>query len=237
MMRILYTFLFIILLSVSSFATHERAGEITYKHISGLTYEVTIVTYTYSPSPADRPELEILWGDGTSSILPRDNYTDLTSVVRKNIYIGQHTYAGAATYIISMEDPNRNYGIVNIPNSVNIPFYIETQLIINPFLGTNNSVQLLNPPLDYGCVNKLYVHNPAAYDPDGDSLSYKLTICKGYDGQETPGYTFPVASNSFHIDNISGDLVWDTPVQQGEYNVAFIIEEWRDGQRIGYVDR
>ena len=237
MIRIFYTFLFVVFLSVSSFATHERAGEITYKHLSGLTYEVTIVTYTYSPSPADRPELEILWGDGTSSVLPRNNYTDLTAVVRKNIYIGQHTYAGAATYTISMEDPNRNYGIVNIPNSVNIPFYVETQLVINPFLGTNNSVQLLNPPLDYGCVNKLYVHNPAAYDPDGDSLSYKLTICKGYGGQEIPGYTFPLASNSFHIDNMSGDLVWDTPVQQGEYNVAFIIEEWRNGQRIGFVER
>jgi len=237
MIRIFYTFMFVVLLSVSSFATHERAGEITYKHISGLTYEVTIVTYTYSPSPADRPELEIKWGDGTSSVLPRDNFTDLTAVVRKNIYIGQHTYAGAATYTISMEDPNRNYGIINIPNSVNIPFYIETKLVINPFLGTNNSVQLLNPPLDYGCVNKLYVHNPAAYDPDGDSLSYKLTICKGYDGQEIPGYTFPLASNTFHIDNISGDLVWDTPVQQGEYNVAFLIEEWRNGQMIGSVER
>ncbi len=237
MIRIFYTILFVVLLSLNSFATHERAGEITYKHINGLTYEATIVTYTYSPSPADRPELEIKWGDGTYSILPRNSYIDLTPVIRKNIYIGQHTYAGAATYIISMEDPNRNYGVINIPNSVNIPFYVETKLVINPFLGINNSVQLLNPPLDYGCVNKLYVHNPAAYDPDGDSLSYKLTICKGFNGQNIPGYTFPQASSSFHIDNISGDLVWDSPIQQGEYNVAFIVEEWRSGQLIGFVVR
>lgn len=208
-----------------------------FTHIEGLTYEIRMITYTYAPSPADRPELEVQWGDGTSSILPRTVKVDLNQVIRRNEYVGQHTYAGNGTFKISLEDPNRNYGIVNIPNSVNIPFYVETELIINPFLGANNSVQLLNPPLDQGCVNRLYVHNPAAYDPDGDSLSYKLTICRGAGGLPIPGYTLPAASNSFTIDEFSGDLIWDLPTIQGEYNVAFIIEEWRLGQRIGYVTR
>ncbi|MBN3035471.1 MAG: gliding motility-associated C-terminal domain-containing protein [Bacteroidales bacterium] len=236
MRRLLFVLTFFFLMPWL-YATHERAGEVTYRHISGLTYEVTIVTFTYSPSPADRPELEIKWGDGTSDILPRDYYIDLTPVIRKNVYSGQHTYGGPATYIISLEDPNRNYGVVNIPNSVNIPFYVETELVINPFLGYNNSVVLLNPPLDYGCVNRLYIHNAGAYDPDGDSLSYKLVICKGAGGLPIPGYTFPQASNIFTIDAYSGDLIWDEPELQGEYNVAFHIEEWRKGQRIGYVTR
>jgi len=47
---------------------------------------------------------------------------------------------------MTMEDPNRNAGIINIPNSVNIPFFLETTLVINPFLGNNNSPELLNPP-------------------------------------------------------------------------------------------
>lgn len=236
-MKKILLFIAAIFLQIHVFATHERAGEITYRHIEGLTYEITITTYTYAPSPADRPELEIKWGDGTSSIIPRDNYIDLTPFIRRNIYIGSHTFSGPATYTISLEDPNRNYGIINIPNSVNIPFYIETQLVINPFLGNNNSVVLLNPPLDYGCVDRLYVHNPGAYDPDGDSLSYKLVQCKGAGGLPIPGFEFPQASNSFSIDPVTGDLVWDKPVLQGEYNVAFIIEEWREGQRIGYVTR
>ncbi|GAB4322657.1 MAG: hypothetical protein Kow00127_15340 [Bacteroidales bacterium] len=220
-------------------ATHERAGEIVYRHISGLTYEVKIITYTYAPSPADRPELEIKWGDGTSSVLPRTYKQDLTPVIRRNEYVGQHTYPSSAggIFTISVEDPNRNYGIINIPNSVNIPFYIETELVINPFLGANNSVQLLNPPLDYGCVDRLYIHNPGAYDPDGDSISYKLTVCRGANGQPIPGYTYPSASSAFYIDELTGDLVWDMPELQGEYNVAFIIEEWRSGIRLGYVTR
>jgi hypothetical protein len=39
---------------IEGYATHQRAGEITYRHISGLTYEVTITTYTFAPSAADR---------------------------------------------------------------------------------------------------------------------------------------------------------------------------------------
>ncbi len=237
MKRIFYIFILQFFTITSVFATHERAGEIIYKHLEGLTYEVKIITYTYAPSPADRPELEIKWGDGTTSILPRTLKVDMTPIIRRNEYIGEHTYAGPGIFKISLEDPNRNYGIVNIPNSVNIPFYIETQLIINPFLGVNNSVELLNPPLDYGCVNRLYIHNPNAYDPDGDSLSYKLTICRGAGGLPIPGYTLPAASNSFTIDELTGDLTWDLPTIQGEYNVAFIVEEWRLGQRIGYVTR
>lgn len=239
MKQVLYTFIFLIFGTIAAHATHERAGEIVYKHIDGLTYEVKIITYTYAPSPADRPELEIFWGDGTSSVLPRTLKLDLDPVIRRNEYVGQHTYpsSGGGTFNISVEDPNRNYGIVNIPNSVNIPFFIETQLVINPFLGSNNSVELLNPPLDVGCVDRLYIHNPGAYDPDGDSISYKLTVCRGSGGQPIPGYTLPAASNEFIINPTTGDLIWDKPIVQGEYNVAFIVEEWRAGIRIGYVTR
>lgn len=235
--RLFLTFLFLFIFSVGVYATHERAGEIIYTHIQGRTYAVKIITYTYAPSPADRPELEIKWGDGTSEILLRTKKVELDPVVRLNEYEGQHTYAGDGNFKMSVEDPNRNYGVVNIPNSVNIPFFIETQLVINPFLGPNNSVQLLNPPLDYGCVNRLYVHNPAAYDPDGDSLSYKLTICRGAGGQPIPGYSLPNASEFFTIDKYGGDLIWQNPVLQGEYNVAFIVEEWRSGVKMGYVTR
>ena len=69
---------------------------------------------------------------------------------------------GPSPYIISVEDPNRNENIINIPNSVNIVFYLETKLYINPFQGINNSPVLLNPPIDNACVNQIYIHNPGA---------------------------------------------------------------------------
>lgn len=220
-----------------AFATHQRAGEITYVYKGGLTYEFTIITYTYTPSPADRPELEVLWGDGTSTIVGRNQKVNMANDISKNIYIAEHTYPAAGTYKISVEDANRNSGIVNIPSSVTIPFFIETTLVINPFLGGNNSPQLLNPPIDNGCVGVVYYHNPGAYDVDGDSLSYRLITCRGYDGEDIPGYELPHASKSITIDPYTGDLIWDSPTMQGEYNIAILIEEWRAGILIGSVVR
>ena len=218
-------------------ATHQRSGEITYEHLSGLSYRFTIITYTYTPSPADRPEIEVYWGDGSSSVIPRQAKNDMGNEISQNIYVGDHTYSGNGIYTISFEDPNRNAGIVNIPNSVSIPFYIESTLIINPFLGGNSSPQLLNPPIDNGCTNTPYYHNPGAYDPDGDSLSFSLITCRGYDGEDIPGYTLPSASNYINIDPQTGDLTWDSPTMVGEYNIAILIQEWRQGVLIGSVVR
>jgi gliding motility-associated-like protein len=232
-------------------ATHQRAGEISFKYISGLTYEITIVTYSYAPSPADRFELEINWGDNTSTTLQRTNgpigpqghIGDIVGPdIKKNLYVGTHTFTGAATYKITLEDPNRNYGIVNIPNSVEVPLFIETELIINPFIGPNSSPQLLLPPIDLGCVNQPFLHNPGAFDPDGDSLSFRLTTCRGAGGDYIPGFQLPnqVGTNigsSFNMNPLTGEILWANPKMQGEYNIAFLIEEWRNGLKIGYITR
>ncbi len=220
-------------------ATHQRAAEITYRHIEGLTYEFTITMYTRTSSPADdyRNTMPIIWGDGSSEEIPRIDFYPLGNDISYNRYVGRHTYAGPGAYTISVEDPNRNNGVVNIPNSVNVPMFIDSYLLINPFLGYNNSVQLLNPPIDVGCVGQPFYHNPGAYDPDGDSLSFKLVACKGAGGKDIPGYTFPKASQYFRIDSLTGEIEWVNPILQGEYNVAFLTEEWRRGVMIGYVRR
>jgi len=236
-MRKFALFFGLILLWNAGFATHQRAGEITYKHIRDLTYEFTIITYTYTPSPADRPTIEISWGDNTKSTVQRKSKIDTVQNISKNEYVATHTYPSADIYSVTFEDPNRNAGIINIPNSVNIPFFVETKIVIDNFMGPNNSPRLLNPPLDNGCVGTTYYHNVGAYDPDGDSLSYKLIDCRGLNGLPIPGYTKPRASQYITIDEITGDLVWETPVQQGEYNIAILISEYRKGKFMGSVVR
>lgn len=220
-------------------ATHQRAAEITYTWLGGNAYEFTLTCYTYTPSQAgvQRDSLYVSYGDGSGAYIPRVVYQLLGDNYTLNVYKAQHDYSSAGTYKISMEDANRNYGVVNVPNSVMVPMFIETELVINPFLGFNNSVQLLNAPVDKGCVGKLYLHNPSAYDPDGDSLSYRLVPCRGMYGEVVPGYDYPQASNAFEIDPVTGELRWENPVLQGEYNVAFMVEEWRNGVKIGSVVR
>ncbi|MCF8277202.1 MAG: gliding motility-associated C-terminal domain-containing protein [Flavobacteriales bacterium] len=241
-------FLVIVILLFASFgakATHNRAGEITVEYLGDLRVRATVTTYTVPDSPADRPALEVRWGDGTLDTVPRSNGNGdgvvILPGVRKNIYVKEHTYAAFSFsgYDISMEDPNRNSGIINIPNSVNVPFYIQTHIDFDPFSGSSSTPVLLNPPIDNACFQRIYEHNPGAYDPDGDSLSYELTVCLGEGGQPIVGYVFP---DGVTIDAITGTLTWDSPQEQGEFNFAIKIIEWRrreDGSyvQIGYTIR
>ncbi|MCB9185331.1 MAG: gliding motility-associated C-terminal domain-containing protein [Flavobacteriales bacterium] len=242
-MKHLFTTMLVLFATLGAKATHNRAGEITIEFLGGLTVRATVTTYTVPDSPADRPFLEVNWGDGSIDTVPRVNGNGdgvvIQPGVKKNIYTYEHSYASSSTYTISMEDPNRNGGIVNIPNSINVPFYIETQITLNPFAGPSSTPVLLNPPIDDGCVGRVYEHNPGAYDPDGDSLSYELTVCAGEFGDPIGGYLFP---NGISINPVTGDLVWDAPTQQGEYNFAIKIVEWRrlsDGSYfpVGYMIR
>lgn len=219
--------------------THNRAGEITYKQISELKYEVTVITYTCTGplQVADRPQLEVKWGDGTLTVVARIEEIFLPNYYKRNKYVHQHTYPGPGSYEIVVEDPNRNRDVSNIPNSVNVVFSIKTVLMINPSIGYNSTPVLLNPPVDKAALNHIFIHNPAAFDPDGDSLSYKLSVCRGENGQEIVGYSLPPSSKTFYVDEVSGDLVWDSPTEVGVYNVVIAIEEWRNGIKIGIINR
>ncbi len=226
-------------------ATHNIAGEITVRCVSGNTYEVTIATYTNMNSPADRCELTVFWGDYTSAIASRyngpntgmcPNATDgfnLTSsgypATKQNLYRQTHNYPGAGTYHISIVDPNRVAGIDNIPNSVNVPFYLETDITIDPNIGCNSTPILTTIPLDKACVGHCFYHNPGAYDIDGDSLSYSLGPCLDTLGNPLTGYTLPnvIGGGAMSIDAVTGDLSWCSPTVAGKYNVVIYIAEWK----------
>ncbi len=231
-------------------ATHNRAGEITYTHVEGLTYEVLITTYTKSTALADRPWLFLTWGDESgpdldSLMRDADNILILPGEVQVNFYRGTHTYGGPGEYEIAVEDPNRNDGVLNIEGSVDVPFAIRTLLVINPLAGHNNSVQLLNAAQQNACRAQPWIHNPGAHDPDGDILTYELVPCRGFNGDFIPGYQYPdeisPADDVFAIDASTGDVTWEDPQIVGEYNIAIRIQEWRwvDGGlvRVGEVIR
>ncbi|MDP1726742.1 MAG: gliding motility-associated C-terminal domain-containing protein [Bacteroidota bacterium] len=242
----------VIFIAGQALATHYRAGEITYRQISLNTYEIIAITYTDpTNTSADRSELELFFGDGKSAIVPRSNSngeivtTDPNNPknqIKKNIYKTTHTYPGGSQYIISLNDPNRIDGIRNINNgmSVNIPFYVESLLVINS-LGFNQSPVLLLPPIDVGCKFRVFKHNPAAYDPDGDSLAFTIIAPKMAVGIEVPNFTIPEfgtpPNDSFSLAVNNGQVTWSTPQVTGAYNFAILIREFRKGILIGYVVR
>src|SRR5665647_1655357 len=163
-----YLFLIIIILLTgrNSYATHARAGEIRFSQISLYTYEIEVIYYTESTSLANRDNIDIFFGDNTVSNVLLSKREQLENRTFNNSYKTFHTYPGPGTYVIEFYDPNRILGIQNMANSVNTPFYVETQLVINPFMGNNRSPILLQPPIDFAEAGQIYVHNPNAYDPD-----------------------------------------------------------------------
>ena len=251
-MKNLFLLLLVLFFSFPVFATHNRAGEITYTYIPdpanptipSNTYRVTIVTYTKTSGislNADRPILDsVHWGDGQKSSFRRDTFVDLPGLdVRFNRYREVHTYPGTGLFRIWFEDPNRNAGVVNMEESVNVPFYVQTYLTINPNFsgGPDNSVVLLQPPIDHGCTGVPFIHNPNAYDPDGDSISYALGSCFAGPGQTAPGYYLPYATDSISINAVTGDFIWDSPDTAGQYNFAIFIYSWRNRHIISTVER
>ncbi|WP_297335365.1 gliding motility-associated C-terminal domain-containing protein [Algoriphagus sp.] len=254
----LFTIFFLLGIS-SAWATHIRAGEIIAERISvqTLTYRITVVGYTDTRSNVVFGPGTINFGDGREEQLNTESsfstVESLGNQIEKNTFVIEHTFQGPGTYTIRFQEFNRNDLTLNMDNSVDTPFYVETQITIDPFIGVNNSPILTIPPVDNGAVNVRYIHNPGAYDPDGDSLAYEMDIPKQFFQRPVNNYRSPAnAEFSFNqedgtspafleLDPIFGDLIWDAPGTAGQFNVAFRIKEYRklDGEwvQIGYVVR
>jgi len=260
---------YIILLLLSfpflSFATHLRAGEITAKRVSNttLTYKITLTTYTdqiNGKAANDGQEtVSFYFGFAPGKVeafkVSRKKKTLIGPATICNVYDTTYTYPAPGIFTISCGIVNRNERTINLPQpSENISFFVQSTIVISSSFGLNSTPVLLNIPLDSAAVGKKFIHNPGAFDIDGDSLSYKLSIPqrdKGTDtgvGEFIPGYrdpstvgTVPITNETntgpatFKIDAVTGDLVWDAPKEIGQYNVAFIIEEWRKAPDGSYI--
>jgi len=255
-------------------ATHLRAGEITVERVSctALTFRITITVFTNTIGTNvlfGGTEDILDFGDGSDPdrdgrpgiLVPTTENTlrpDLGEGIATASFTVLHTYSSARTYLISYLEPNRNEGVLNMDFSINTRFYIETEISIDPFVGCNNSPRLLVPPIDVACPGAAFFHNPGAFDPDGDSLSYELVVpfrnrstpvtnykdpndSKFYTNFET-GNEAGTGRPTFAINAVDGTITWDAPgAALGEYNIAFIIKEWRkigdEWVSIGFVRR
>lgn len=249
-LRKLFSVIFMATLAISVlYGTHNRAGEIIYEQIGDLTIRATIITYTKTSSQsADRDSLELFWGDGTSEYVIRANGSGLPldNDVKLNYYIAEHTYPGRASYTLSMTDPNRVANIVNVnaPYSEDVPFYLETSFTFlnSQFEGYNSSPILLQAPIDFACIGKTFIHNPNAYDADGDSLVYELIVPFQAKDSIVPDYKFPNEiipgiNNLISLNTQTGNFIWDAPQLMGEYNIAIRIREYRNGVLINSMLR
>ncbi|SHJ02843.1 gliding motility-associated C-terminal domain-containing protein [Hymenobacter daecheongensis DSM 21074] len=255
----------VVLLGVSpaAWATHIRAGDIqaTSDPNDPRRFTFKLVLYTDVNSPADTPEADIFFGDGTYAKVPRRDKTLLTGAASDsylNTYFFEHTYnAPKPLYVVSFIGENRKTDLVNIPNARDQTFYIYTSVTVDPAIAFNQSPILNNPALNKASRQQVFVHNPGASDADGDSLAYELRPSQQANLQEAirngnnpnptncTGFVYPhlaaggaqVAYNGppvgvpgappIFVQDGRGTIVWNSPEALGDYNVAFVVREYR----------
>ncbi|MCI1189208.1 gliding motility-associated C-terminal domain-containing protein [Hymenobacter sp. DH14] len=190
----------------SAHATHLRAGDIkaTYDTTTGPSYNprrvfFRMVLYTdiSNSAYAKQPTATIFFGDGTATCpnqeIPRTT-PDAVPVpsdprVGSNVYLFEHIYPASGTYVVSFVGENRNGTVRNMATPSTQNFYIATTIYLDPTLRGNHGAILRAPAIDRGAMGQIFLHNPAAYDADGDSLAFRLAPSR-----QVPGGSGALAS-------------------------------------------
>jgi gliding motility-associated-like protein len=165
-------------------ATHIRAGEIIAKvdTITGNPNHIYFTLKLYrDPSKIDQPTATFFFGDGTSTgvdQIKKASEVPVSCDTNLLTFYFDHVYPGAGRYTVSFIGENRVADVVNMFQSVNQTFYVGTTFTIDPSFGRNHSPVLRALAIDKAGQTQVFLHNPAAYDQDGDSLAFRLTKSK-----------------------------------------------------------
>ena len=219
-------------------ASHIRAGDIQARidTVNPRRVFFRMVLYTTEgPGVVDEEKVTIFFGDGTSSCYrginrvggrqPIPGVTD----TGLNLYVFEHIFPSVGGWTVSYTGENRIIGVQNMSNSSAQSFYISTYVYLDPSLLRNHSPVLTAPAVDKAAIGQVFLHNPGAFDADGDSLAYSLTPsqkvdlpaqdiagppCSGGTGNNTPK---PVTVPNFRYPNDPA-ISPSTPPVQVVYN-------------------
>lgn len=239
-------------------ATHIRAADLKVEPICdrARTFRITVIAYLNTKSNTRfGTSSQVYFGDGESVRIPitfAEVRADLGEDIAVATFTTTYTYASEGTYTVTYMERDRSTGIVNITNSQDVPYVTSVTHSFNSKTGCNNYPVLSVPPLDRACFGVAFLHSPGAYDVDGDSLSYQLSVPKG-NLNTAADYTSPIATRFytnynqgneakngapvFFIGSVSGVLTWDAPGLLGEYNIAFNVIEWRKDSLTGVYQK
>ena len=255
-MKKLFTTLLIGLISLSTFASHLMGGQIVATNLGGYEYEIKLTAYrdTIGIPMATSAMFQITM-DSAGVITPITTLTVLADSMSGGLVMGVsaaygvevYTYTDTITlpgdgyYTIYWEDCCRNAAIINMGNAGGEFFALSTSLTVDS-LSPNSSPSYLSLPVAYLPADTLWQYNPLPFDPDGDSLVWSLTTPLGSGGL-VAGYQFlddtvfySNTSNPFALDSVTGELTWNAKMQ-GNFVAAFLIEEYRNGVKIGEMRR
>lgn len=219
-----------------------RASQV---NCQGLEYDIEVIYVSYKGSDWLVGGFPLSYGDGTYDKI---DYTDfevvsINSGYRKSRYLKKHSYPGPGVYTISLRIFNRYNDINNMAHSVNTPLFIETTIILDPFLGCNSTPELENMPFGGNKTSKKYFYDMSFIDEEKDSLSFQFTTPKQDVNLDVIDYWLPEEKQTSGVRRISkisldpynATLLWNSKELEGMFNVAVKVNEWRKVEGVYYL--
>lgn len=258
-----FAFLPFIFAPLVSLATHSMGTDITYRWLSGDTYEFTLTFYrdcagqvapgsislNVNSSSGCGPQGSITLnqqgaGIEVSPLCPTQASNCGSGTfpgVEQYIYTGIYTLtAPCPDWSISWNHCCRNNAITNL-NQPNIrDMYVEVT-VDNAGGWNNSSPTFTSLPVPYICVNQTFCYNHGAVDPDGDSLYYRLVSAQDGPFPSTNIPYNPPYTPTNPIGTVSGSVAFDsfsgsmcvTPNAIQNSVVTIAVDEFRNGILIG----
>jgi len=228
--------------ALSLYATHGLGGEMTFRQIAPNTVEASAHIY-YKDGGAFtwRDSISISFGDGNVGYAVRYNGIDENgngipegelipgTDVRHSIYRAIHVYENTGEYVLSTSPVNRLDGIYNInfPNSGQVRFHIQATVRLTNDNTPNHSPLLFEPAVvDMGGADEIFRHTPNAFDPDGDSIVYRLIVPLHNVNNQVPNYDETLLETN--IDLVTGMLEVE-PSRSGIFVLAVEVITYRNG--------
>ena len=259
-MKKLITLLFVSAMAVSTYASHLMGGQIITSYLGtdslGSHYAIELTAYrdtigipmvVQALFHVDQLDTSGNWNSLFSSMVSFDTtsgnlFLPVQSAYGVEVYVYNDTITlpGDGYYSISYEECCRNGAIVNMSNPLS-----ESMRLITYFTSDssnpNSSASFTTPPVSYLPAHTLWQYNPLPIDPDGDSIAWSLATplgitnpVSGYEYLSDTAYSDSAAV--FSLDAITGALTWSAKIV-GNFVSSFLIEEFRNGIKIGEMRR
>lgn len=247
MKKLLLPFLFCLHYALPVQATHLMGGDITVQDLGNGQHLLTLITYRDTVGiPMQTAATFNITGPNGISMTRTTAYDSIISGnllpmypygVELYFYSDTITFPGPGMWHISWENCCRNAAIRNLSNPLGESMYLQTQVEIDS-TAANSTAFFLVPAAIYLPVNTQWQYNPLPFDPDGDSLSWKIDV--PLDDFNTPcaGYVRPASNptNLFRIDSVTGTISW-TAKDTGNYVASILVDQYRNGRWIGEIRR
>lgn len=255
-MKRLITLLLTIALSFAARGADILGGFISARHVEGLTYDITLTTWTnlnHLNSKRCAADLYIFLNGVPGFVLdvPRINGPSMSWIpygctvpsakagenfrpmIVKSVYQTRYTFTGTGKARILYQALGREINLVNLTRPDITQFVTECEFEVFSG-GTPNSTPALQADLIRSATpGAAFSFQNYVSNPDSDNLNFKLQtpgLCTGYKQLSDALY----GGGAFSIDAASGQISWNTPGAPGFYLVSVRIEDFRGGMQIGF---